>query len=148
MALDIDGFAALRSIATHPSVFPDVAAEAAKAARTLVTKQIKNKACGLKNLRDVRKALGGDAFNLILDGVTDAQIKTLVTRLDKNNPELKSSNPQWRRQQMKALVEGSVEPTEKPKVPPKQRPGKKATTKQAGRLELLDYSSAGATRKR
>ena len=35
MAIDIDGFAVLRSIAAEPSTFIGVAAEAAKAARRL-----------------------------------------------------------------------------------------------------------------
>ena len=68
MALDIDGFAVMRSIAAHPSTFPGAATEVAKAARALVTKQIKTKASTLTSLRDVRKALGADTFNLILDG--------------------------------------------------------------------------------
>src|SRR5689334_12416125 len=110
MAIDIDAFAVLRSIAAHPATFPDVAAEAAKAARTLATKQITSKGASVKTLRDVRKALGGAAFSLILDGVTDSQVKTLVTRLDKNHPDLKTSNPQWRRKQLSALVDGTAEP--------------------------------------
>ena len=148
MPLDIDGFAVLRSIAAHPSAFSDVAVEAAKAARALVTKQIKGKGSTLKSLRDVRKALGGDAFNLILDGVPDPQVKTLVTRFDKHHSDLKASNPQWRRRQLSALVDGSVEPAAKPKVVPKGKAGKKAASKQPDVPELLEYSSAGATRKR
>jgi len=148
MALDIDGFAVLRSIATHPSIFSDVAAEVSKTARTLVTKQIASKGSTLKSLRDVRKALGGDAFNLMLDGVPDPKIKSVVTKLDKHQPELKTSNPQWRRRHLSALMDGSVEPTAKPKAAPKAKAAKKAASKQPDVPEFLDYSSAGATRKR
>lgn len=149
MALDIDGFAVMRSIAAHPSIFPDVAADVAKTARALVTKRIKAKASTLTSLRDVRKALGADTFNLILDGLPDPQVKSLVTKFDKHHPDLKASNPQWRRRQLSALAEGSAEPAEKPKKPPKARAAKKALPKQSkAPPERLDYSSAGATRKR
>src|SRR5215475_8267923 len=114
MALDIDGFAVLRSIAAHPSEFPEVAAEAAKVARALAIKQIKSKGSSLERLRGVRKALGGAAFSLILDGVPDSQVKTLVTRFDKHHPDLKSSKPEWRRRQLIALAEGAAEPAAKP----------------------------------
>src|SRR5262245_32290121 len=148
MPLDIDGLAVLRSIAAHPSIFSEVAAEAAKAARALVTKQIKSKGSTLKCLRDVRKALGADVFSLILDGVPDAQVKSLVTKFDKHHPDLKTSTSQWRRRQLSALAEGSVEPTLKPKPTPKAKAAKKAASKQSDAPGLLDYSSAGATRKR
>jgi hypothetical protein len=149
MALDIDGFAVMRSIAAHPSTFPDVAADAAKAARAMVTKQIKAKASTLTSLRAIRKALGADTFNLILDGLPDPQVKTLVTKFDKHHPDLKTSNPQWRRRQLSALAEGSAEPAEKPTKAPKARAAKKAAPKQPkAQPERLDYSSAGTTRKR
>ena len=149
MALDIDGFAVMRSIAAHPSTFPDVAADAGKAVRALVTKQIKTKASTLTSLRNVRKALGADTFNLILDGLPDSQVKTLMTKFDKYHPDLKTSNPQWRRRQLSALAEGSAEPAEKPKKAPKAGAAKKAAPKQPkAPPERLDYSSAGATRKR
>jgi hypothetical protein len=147
MALDIDGFAVLRSIAAHPAAFADVVADAAKAARALVTKQIKSKGSTLKSLRDVRKALGGDAFDLVLDGVADPQVKTLVTRFDKHHADLKTSSPQWRRQHLGALVAGSVEPTAKPKAAHNGKGSKKAAAKPHA-PEFLDFSSAGATRKR
>src|SRR5262245_50135591 len=138
MPLDIDGFAVLRSIAAHPSSFSDVAADAAKAARALVTKQIKTKGSTLRSLRDVRRALGAEAFTLIVDGVPDPQVKTLVTRFDKHHPDLKTSNPQWRRRLLSALAEGSIEPTAKPKAAPKEPKGRasKKTAKQPDVPEL------------
>jgi hypothetical protein len=45
-----------------------------------------------------RAALGADAFDLILDGLTDNQVKSLVTRVDKHHPELKTASPEWRLQ--------------------------------------------------
>jgi len=38
MALDVDGFAVLRSIGSHPDTFAAIAAELAKTARNLVIK--------------------------------------------------------------------------------------------------------------
>jgi hypothetical protein len=158
MALDIDGFAVLHSIAAHRRMFPDVATEVAKAARTLVIKQVKAKNTGLHSVRDIRKAIGAGTFDLIMDGMTDAQVKSLVTKLDKNHPELKSSTSQWRRHQLKGLAEGSTEPAPKvpkAKSPPKQKtksPLKQKTKKRVSEPSeaggLLDFKSAGATRRR
>lgn len=152
MALDIDGLAVLRNIAAHPAAFSEVttevAPETAKVARALVTKQLKSKSLTLKNLRDVRKALGAETFNLILDGVADAQIKSVVAKIDKNHPDLKTSNPQWRRRQLGALADGSAESAEKVKAAPKPKGGKQTPPKAAEEPQRLDYSSAGATRKR
>jgi hypothetical protein len=148
MALDIDGFAVLRSIAAHPSAFASVATEAAKIARGLVVKQMKAKTSGLKSTRDVCTALGAEAFDIILDGLTDDQIKSLVARLDKHHPDLKAANPQWRLQRMRALADGSAEPVEKPKATPKPPKGKKPAAERPAAPERLAYKSAGAKRKR
>jgi hypothetical protein len=51
MALDIDGFAVLRSIGSHRNMFPDIAPDTAKAARSLIIKQINTKGMTLKSLR-------------------------------------------------------------------------------------------------
>jgi hypothetical protein len=50
MAIDIDAFAVLRSIGAHQNTFPDITADATKAARALVVKQIKAKNTGLKSI--------------------------------------------------------------------------------------------------
>src|SRR5262245_29514887 len=110
MALDIDGFAVLRGIAAEPNTFAGVAADAAKAARDLVVKQITAKSAGLESLRNVRKVLGAEAFTLILDGMKDAQIKSVISKLDKNNPNLKGSSSDWQLNQLSELAKGSIEP--------------------------------------
>lgn len=147
MAIDIDGFAVLHKIGAHSSTFADVAADAAKTARALVTKQLKAKTTTLKTVCDIRKALGDDAFQLILDGIPDLQIKGLLGRLDKYHPDLETLNAQSRRRQLSALAEGSAEPTVKPKGAVKAKAKKKAPAKQED-VEFLDFKSAGATRRR
>jgi hypothetical protein len=94
-----------------------------KAARTLVVKQLKTKSAGMKSLRDVRESLGHDSFALIVDGMKDAEVKSLLGKLDKHQPELKGSNPQWRLAQLRALADGSIEPAAK--VAAKTKSGKK-----------------------
>jgi hypothetical protein len=148
MRIDIDGFAVLRGIGAHRAAFPDLGAEAAKTARALVTRQIAAKATGLKSLRDIRSAIGDDAFALILDGLTDAQIASLVTKLDKNHPERASAKPDWRRRHVAALVNGSVEPAAKAAGKMTKEPKPPKPKKEAPRAERIEYASAGATRKR
>lgn len=60
-------------------------------------------------------------FNLILDGIPDAQVKTIVGKLDKHHSELKTSNAPWRREHLRALVTGSTEPAVKPPSSPKRK---------------------------
>lgn len=140
MALDLDAFAVLRAIAAHPAAFPEIKIHVVKATsvlatklRTLVVKQLKSKTADLSSVKDIRKALGAEIFNLIVDGMKDAEVKTVVNRLDKNHPNAKTANLEWRRRQLRALADGSIEPTHKVK---KAKP------------QYLNDASAGAVRKR
>jgi hypothetical protein len=147
MALEIDGFEVFHSIGSHRAAFAGIGSNLVKAARTLVVKLIKDKKTGLAALRDIRTALGAETFNLIADGMADSQIKSVAANLDKNHPELKTSNAAWQRRHFLALADGSVEPTEKPKSAPKKEKAKKppAAPKTP---ERISFVSAGATRKR
>lgn len=116
---ELDGFAALRMIADHADAFSEVNTEAAKAARELVVKQLKSKSLTVEGARAVRDALGSDTFDLIVDGLTNANLKSIVTKLDKHHPEIKGANAQWRRQHLRTLLDGIAEPTGKPTRPKK-----------------------------
>src|SRR6266849_275459 len=144
MALDVDGFAVFRSIGCHSEAFAAIAAEVAKSARTLVVKQIAHKDTGLKAVRDIRAAVGAEAFGLITDGMSDAQIKSLAARLDKHNPELKTANGAARRLHVCALVDGSAEPLEKQKSVSKPAKSKKKQMPLSP-ANRIQFSSAGAT---
>ena len=146
MALDIDGFAVFHSIGSHRVAFAGIATDIVKAAQTLVVKAIKDKKTGLVTLRDIRKALGTEAFNLITDRMSDSQIKSLAAKLDKHNLDLKGSDPAAQRRHVMALAERAVEPMEKPKTAPKQKATKKPPARKAP--ERIHFDSAGATRKR
>jgi hypothetical protein len=147
MALDVDGFAVFRSIGSHTEAFAAIAADVAKSARTLVVKQIAHKDTGLKAVRDIRAAVGPEAFGLITDGMSDAQIKALAVKLDRHNPELKTANGAARRLHVRALADGSAQPSEKQKGASKPVKAQKlpATPSPADRVH---YRSAGAIRKR
>jgi hypothetical protein len=160
MVLSIDGFEVLKAMTARSSAFPDITTDLnksvdalSKTARTLVIKQVKHKNTSILKIRAVLEAIGISNFKLIIDGVPDAQIKTLVGKLD-NHPEIKSETAQWRRQHLIALIDGSKEPTPKATKPssrtaaPKKSSTKKAKAQPASEFETLDYSSAGAQRKR
>jgi hypothetical protein len=147
MGLDVDGFAVLRSIGSHTEAFAAIAAEVTKMARTLVVKQIAHKDTGLQAVRAIRAAVGPEAFGLITDGMSDAQIKTLTVRLDKHNPELKTANGAAQRLHMHALADGSAQPSEKQKGASKPVTAKKMPAT-PGPADRIHFSSAGAIRKR
>jgi hypothetical protein len=86
----------------------------------------------------------------------DSQIKSLITKIDKHNPDVKASDPEWRRNQVRALAKGSIEPAPKPEPIAKQKKAKgtalkpkKVGSKGAADVsDLLSFKSAGVTRKR
>jgi len=151
MSIALDGFEVLRAIGQHADVFKPVRAEVDKAARALVTKCLKAKSVDLHALRDIARALGDDAFALLLDGLKEAEVKSLLTRLDKHFAELKTGTAAARRQRLKALVDGKAEPAPPAKAA-KKAPAKKAAKKveaEPARLQsdVMDLFREGNKRK-
>jgi hypothetical protein len=110
---ELDGFATLREIGDHPDEFRAIDAIIAKAARELIVKRLKHKSLTVQDARAVRGAVGNEAFDLITDDLSAANLKSIVTKLDKHHAATKGSTPQWQRQHLRALLEGTVEPTPK-----------------------------------
>ena len=108
---------------SHRAAFAGIASEAAQ---TLVVKAIKDKKTGLVALQGIREALGAEAFNLITDGMSNSQIKSLGARLDKHNLDLKSSDSAEQRRHVMALAEGAVETDGKTEVRSQAEGPKKA----------------------
>ncbi|TNC15156.1 hypothetical protein FF100_06240 [Methylobacterium terricola] len=104
MALEIDGLAVLCAIAEAPEAFPAIRSDVTKAAHALVTKQLKAKTLDLAGLRAVRNALGPQPLALIVDGLKDAEVKALATRLDKHHPDLKDGPAVAHRRHLMALA--------------------------------------------
>jgi hypothetical protein len=145
MPLDMDGFRVFRGIAAHPAVFQDIAKEINAAARTLVIKQIRAKGTNLSRFREIYAALGAEAFNLAIDGLSDAQVKSLLAKMDKHQPEMAFFTGEWGRRHIVALADGTVSAAPKGKAAPK---AKAPRTKPDAAPKVLNYASAGATRKR
>jgi len=143
MLLEVDGFAVLRTIGTNHAAFPAIAGDAAKAARALVLKQITHKSTGVQAVRSIRAALGEDVFTLIVDGMSNAQIKSLATRLDKHGTAGKAGHGAARLHIL-ALAAGTAEAAAQPpsRTPKASRTRKPAPTPPA----RIHYESAGAVR--
>lgn len=108
MALDVDGYAVLQAIAAAPEAFPDIRTEIPRAARSLVVKQLKARSLRPASLRLIREVLGGEAFALIADGMSEVEVKGVVTRLDPHHPSLKTATPGWHRHRLTALAAGEA----------------------------------------
>lgn len=130
MALEIDGLAVLCAIAEAPEAFPAIRSDVTKAAHALVTKQLKAKSLDLPGLRAVREALGPQPLALIVDGLKDAEVKALATRLDKHHPELKDGPAVLHRRHLMALA-GTLAPVAAPA--PKPKPVKATARKTAAK---------------
>jgi hypothetical protein len=129
MVAELDGFAVLQRIGSHPHSFVYVKIAVTKAAQDLVTKQLKAKTTTLQDIRAVRKVLGPEQFGILLDGMNDASIKSILTRLDKHHPDLKVSDNRWKRSHLRALFEGAAEPSIKQHASKGQGSGRSKTRK-------------------
>jgi hypothetical protein len=114
MSIALDGFEVLRQVGKHPNIFAPIRADVDKQARALVVKFLKAKSAGLDVVRDIYKALGEEQFRLLVEGLKDAEAKSVVTRLDKHHPDVKGGSAGWRRQHLNALADGSSEPLAPP----------------------------------
>lgn len=137
MANELDGFKVLRRIGKHADNFPDIAVDARKAARALVVKQLKSRSAGLKALRAIYETVGGKAFALLIDAMSDADIAALAARFDPHHLELKSASPAWRRMHIAVLANGKASPAAKPATGSKPKPIKQAAAKPSERLDSL-----------
>jgi hypothetical protein len=140
--LEVDGFAILHSIGARPDIFAALKRDIARTARTLVIRQIVHKNTGLEAVRDIHAAVGPEAFRLIMDGMSDAQIKSVALRLDRHAPQARAEDGSAR-QHVLALSEGTMQPSEKQGAARMTRPKKMPAPP-----PRVHYLSAGATRKR
>lgn len=110
MSIALDGFKVLRRLGENAEAFTTIRADVDKAARALIVKSMKAKSTGLDALRAVHKALGDKQFALIVDGLKDAEVKSVLTKLDKHHPEIKTQTAQWRGRHLVALTSGEIDP--------------------------------------
>ncbi|MEG6509496.1 hypothetical protein V6C03_10995 [Methyloligella sp. 2.7D] len=124
MALSLNGMAVLGKISANAKLFGDVKADADKQARSMVVKQLKAKADDVDQLRAVKKAIGPAAFEHIVDGLSDNDIKSMLNKADKYNPAMKKARPAARREHFRELAAGKAKPVPAPETPAK-RPAKR-----------------------
>lgn len=111
MSIALDGFKVLRRLGESPEAFGFVRADVDKAARALIVKCLKAKSTGIDAIHAIHKALHGKPFELIVEGLKDAELKSILTRLDKHNPEIKTQSAHERRQHLLALSSGANDPS-------------------------------------
>lgn len=153
MSIALDGFAVLQKVGTHADVFVAIRADADKAARALVVKCLKAKSSGLDSIRAIRSALGDEPFALLLDGLKDTEIKSVLTRVDKHFADLKQGTAAARRLQLAALAEGSAQPSLAPAKAAKKAPAPRKAKKTESaptrlKSEVMDLFREGGKRKR
>ena len=119
MPIDIDGFAVLGAISRHPDYFSAIKNDASKTARMLVIKQLKEKTLSLGNLIQIASSIEHNAFELIIDLMSETEIKALVIKIDKHNFQAKAETAKWRREHIASLVKGEKSPSDKPPKAPK-----------------------------
>lgn len=148
MSIAVDGFELFRKIGKNPEVFALIRADVDKQARALVVKCLKARSVGLDGLREIRKSLGEEQFGLVLEGLKDAEVKSMLTRLDKHHPDIKQGTNGWRKQHLDALADGSSTPHAAPAKAKKAAGGKAKSGPARLRSEVVDVYREGGRRKR
>ncbi|UDL93252.1 hypothetical protein LGH83_11625 [Lichenihabitans sp. PAMC28606] len=122
MPVEIDGFAVLGAIARAPQAFGSVKGEVIKTAKALIGKQLKDKSVTCDSLVFIAQAVDHEAFDLIIDTMTDAELKSLLAKVDKNNIDVKAAAPADQRRHLIALAWQKIAPASKAVTPkaPKQ----------------------------
>jgi uncharacterized protein (DUF4415 family) len=111
MAIALDGFKVLKRLGDTPETFGSIRVDVDKAARALVVKCLKTKATDLGTTRAIHAALHDKPFELLIDGLKQAELKSLLTKLDKHHPDLKTMSPPEQRAHLLALARGDADAT-------------------------------------
>jgi hypothetical protein len=144
MSIALDGFEVLRQMGKHREVFAAARADVDRQARAFIVKCLKAKSTDISALLEICEALGEEQIGLVLESLKDADVKSIVTRLDKHHPDLKGGSAAWRRQHLNALADGSSDPS----APPikAKKAASKTTKSEPARLksEVMDnYRTSG-----
>jgi hypothetical protein len=145
MGVNVNGFAVLGAISSNPDIFKSIKPDACKAATALVLTALKEKSLDLAQVRKIHRAVGAESFDLVLDGMKDAQLRSLLKTLDKHQTEIQDSTAREQRDHLDALILGATQASPAPakKVAPKSprskerspSSGSRATgTKSAGKI--------------
>ncbi|XSG82597.1 MAG: hypothetical protein ACPW61_02115 [Methyloligella sp. ZOD6] len=124
MAVSLNGLNVLGKMSANAKVFSDIRPDVDKQARSLVVKQIKAKP-DLDSVRAVKKAIGPSPFDSVLDGMSDAEVRTLLNKMDPHNKDLKKARPAARRDHLRALTSGKAKLVAPPETETKKRPAKR-----------------------
>jgi hypothetical protein len=119
----------------------------------MVVKQLKAKGTDIARVRGVCAAIGADNFSLIVDSLADSG-RSLLVKIDKYNPDVKSSDSPWLRKHLNELAQGSMEPVDRPprntKSTKKQISGsaqkRKPSTKRAISIKAFETKWDGKSR--
>jgi hypothetical protein len=141
MAIALDAFRLLRRIGDHAQPFAAARSEVAKAARSIVVKALKAKSTDLEAVRAIHDATEEDQFALIVEGLSEAEAKSLVARLDKHHPDAKTGSGIWRRRHLIALASGAAVPSASS---PKAKKGTKTAASTASKPAAKTASKAAA----
>lgn len=79
-----------------------------KAAR----KKLTAKGSSVSTLKEVAAAFSSENTRVILDGLTSAQVKSFLKKIDKQNPRLGTATDSWRRDYLLDLALGITQPTQ------------------------------------
>ncbi|MGB8984559.1 MAG: hypothetical protein WCC12_22015 [Anaerolineales bacterium] len=133
-------FALLKSIGASETAFLVVGAEVEKAALAIMQKRLKAKDLTVDGLRDVCRAIGADTFAAVIDNLADKDVSSLIKKLDKLWPELKSASLPAQREHVLALAAGRVEPVIK--LAPVPKAGKASGSKSKKTEPVASWSES------
>ena len=118
----------------EPSLVPVIRSPALKALEAA----LKAKSFGVRDLKSVRRALGGEEFELVIDALKDSALRSAIKRLDPDHPQVAgatgSIDSAWARSHFAALATGKTKPCEPVKSLDRMLAGKDRTQQKLRRL--------------
>ncbi|MEO1192867.1 MAG: hypothetical protein AAFY02_13985 [Pseudomonadota bacterium] len=128
MPLELNGAQVLQTVLDKPHAFPVIHGELSRLAQSLMMKQLRQRSLGIEGLRAVETALGRETMLLVIDAMSDAEVKSLVVRMDPHYEGLRDADPAWQRGHLLQLSEGERDPQPKGGAPePVPEPGARRT---------------------
>jgi hypothetical protein len=114
MSTTIDGFEILKTIGQSAKLFEDLRSEVNKLALTLIKKKLKSKNMNLLDFKNLESNLENDTLSLIIDSLTETELKSLTKKLDPYLPALSNARAPALRPHLRALAAAQANPSPKP----------------------------------
>lgn len=114
MKVVLDSYDLLSRIGANRETFEGIDALVRRQASALLIAQLKHKGLDLERYRQVRSAIGAEAFELFMDTADEKVLKPIAKKIDPHSTLAKTGDAEELLPHLLHLAAGKVEPSPKP----------------------------------